>query len=397
MNRLRQKFGRTAELLRRGWRSYTGDWATFVEAPLPTADLALLMQPASVPSFGYFFMLGLASAIATFGLLSDSAPAIIGAMIIAPLMGPIMSLTFGIVVFDRQMIVLSVLSVVSGVVLVVALGYAITLLFGLRIAGAEILSRTSPTLIDLGVAMAAGAAAAFAFTRRSIMTSIAGVAIAVALVPPLAATGIGLAMGRDTGAEIGLSFVEIGLASGPSSIARGAFLLFLTNLIGIVAVGIAVFAAHRYGYWKAALVGLVMAVLGTAFLIEPLGESFRRLYVKSIALRLIATITTEHPEIFSGEVKIESVLVTYRGGQLYVDIDSIAPRVTAEEFQKRLDVFQQYLSAELKEPVHLQLHVTPVELLHFKAGPSTAESDATETRNKDAVGNPEPTAIETPD
>ncbi len=397
MNRLRQNLGRTAELLRRRWRSDTGDWSTFVEAPLPTADLALLMQPASVPSFGYFFMLGLASAIATFGLLSDSAPAIIGAMIIAPLMGPIMSLTFGIVVFDRQMILRSVLGVVLGVVLVVALGYAITLLFGLRIAGAEILSRTSPTLIDLGVAMAAGAAAAFSFTRRSIMTSIAGVAIAVALVPPLAATGIGLALGHETSAEVGLSLAEIGLASGTPSIARGAFLLFLTNLIGIVAVVIAVFAAHRYGHWKAALVGLVMAVLGTAFLIEPLGESFRRLYVKSITLRLIATLTTEHPEIFSSEAKIESVLVTYRGGQLYIDIESIAPRATAEEFQKRLDVFQQYLSAELKEPVHLQVRVIPVEMLRFKAGPSTAESDATETPNKDAEGNPEPTAIETPD
>ena len=397
MNRIRQNLGRTAELLRRRWRSDTGDWSTFVEAPLPTADLTLLMQPASVPSFGYFFMLGLAAAIATFGLLSDSAPAIIGAMIIAPLMGPIMSLTFGIVVFDRQMILRSVLGVVSGAVLVVALGYAITLLFGLRIAGAEILSRTSPTLIDLGVAMAAGAAAAFSFTRRSIMTSIAGVAIAVALVPPLAAAGIGLALGHDTSAEVGLSFAEIGLASGASSIARGAFLLFLTNLIGIIAIGIAVFAAHRYGHWKAALGGLVISVLGTAFLIEPLGESFRRLYVKSITLRLIATLTTEHPEIFSSEAKIESVLVTYRGGQLYVDVESVAPRFTTEEFQKRMDVFQQYLSAELKEPVHLRVQVIPVEMLRFKAGPSTAESDPTETPNKDAEGDPEPAAIETPD
>ena len=397
MNRLRQKFRRTAELLRRAWRSHTGDWSTFVETPVPTADLVLLMQPASVPSFGYFFMLGLASAIATFGLLSDSAPAIIGAMIIAPLMGPIMSLTFGIVVFDRQMILRSVLSVVSGVVLVVALGYASTLLFGLRIAGAEILSRTSPTLIDLGVAMAAGAAAAFAFTRRSIMTSIAGVAIAVALVPPLAVTGIGLAMGRDTGAEIGLSLAEIGLVAGGSGIARGAFLLFMTNLIGIVAVGIAVFAAHRYGHWKAAMVGLVMAVLGTAFLIEPLGESFRRLYVKSTALRLVATLPTERPEIFPPDAKVESIVVTYRGGQLFIDVNTIAPRATTEDFQKRIDVFQQYLTAELKEPVHLQVRVIPVEMLRFKAGPSTAESDATETRNKDDEGNPEPTAIETPD
>ena len=81
----------------------------------------------------------------------------------------------------------------------------------------------------------------------------------------------------------------------------------------------------------------------------------------------------------------------------YVDINSFAPRITTEDFQKRIDVFQQYLSAELKEPVHLQVQVIPVEMLRFKAGPSTAESDATETPNKDVEGDPEPTTIETPD
>ena len=342
-------------------------------------------------------MLGLASTIATFGLLSDSAPAIIGAMIIAPLMAPIMSLTFGVVVFDRQMILRSVLSIVSGVVLVVVFAYASIILLGLRIAGPEILSRISPTLIDFGVAMAAGGAAAFAYTRRSIMNSIAGVAIAVALVPPLAVTGIGLALGRETSTEVGLSLTEIGLVSGGVSIARGSFLLFLTNLIGIVAVGIAVFAAHRYGHWKAVSVGLVLAILSSAFLIQPLGESFRRLYVKSTTFRLVATLTTKRPDIFSREAKIDSIFVTYRGDQLYVDIHGFAPTVTTAEFQKRAELFQQYLSAELKEPVHLEFQVIPVEILRFKVGPSTAESDATETQNKDGEGDPEPTAIETPD
>jgi uncharacterized hydrophobic protein (TIGR00271 family) len=386
-----------AEILRTGWRSCTGDWSPFVEDALPAADLTSAMHQASVPSFGYFFMLGLASAIATFGLLSDSAPAIIGAMIIAPLMAPIMSLTFGVVVFDRQMILRSVLSIVSGVILVVVFAYASITLLGLRIAGTEILSRTSPTLIDLGIAMAAGGAAAFAYTRRSIMTSIAGVAIAVALVPPLAVTGIGLALGRETTGEAALSLMEIGLVSGGVSIAHGAFLLFLTNLIGIVAVGIAVFAAHRYGHWKAVSVGLVLAVLSSAFLIEPLGESFRRLYVKSTTFRLVATLTTKRSDIFSAETKIDSVFVTYRDDQLYVDIHSFAPTVTTAEFQKRAELFQQYLSAELKEPVHLQLQVIPVDMLRFKVGPSTAESVATETRNKDGEGDPEPTAVKTPD
>ncbi len=397
MNQLRQNFGRSAELLRREWRSHTGDWSPFVENPLPAVELTLAMQQASVISFGYFFMLALASGIATSGLLADSVPAIIGAMIIAPLMAPIMSLAFGVVVFNMQMIFRSVLLVVSGVVVVVVVAYASTDLFGLRIAGTEILNRTSPTLIDLGVAMLAGGAAAFAFTRRSIMNSIAGVAIAVALVPPLAVVGIGLALGRGTSVEMALSLTEIGLVSGGASIAQGAFLLFLTNLIGIVAVGIAVFAAHRYGHWRAAVVGLALAVLGAAFLIEPLGEAFHRLYVKSTVLRLVATLPTEQPDIFPRDVKIQSIFVTYRGDQLYVEAKTVSPRVSTEEFQRRINLFQLYLSAQLKELVHLKVQVIPVEMLHFEAGSLTAESDATAAPNKDDKGDAEPTAIRPPD
>ncbi len=397
MNQLRQNFGRSAELLRREWRSYTGDWSPFVENPLPAAELTLAMRQASVISFGYFFMLGLASGIATSGLLADSVPAIIGAMIIAPLMSPIMSLAFGVVGFNMQMIFRSVLLVVSGVVVVVVVAYASTDLFGLRIAGTEILNRTSPTLIDLGVAMLAGGAAAFAFTRRSIMNSIAGVAIAVALVPPLAVVGVGLALGPGTSVEMALSLTEIGLVSGGASIAQGAFLLFLTNLIGIVAVGIAVFAAHRYGHWRAAVVGLALAVLGAAFLIEPLGEAFHRLYVKSTVLRLVATLPTEQPDIFPRDVKIQSIFVTYRGDQLYVEAKTVSPRVSTEEFQRRINLFQLYLSAQLKELVHLKVQVIPVEMLHFEAGSLTAESDATAAPNKDDKGDAEPTAIRPPD
>jgi len=397
VNQLRQNYGRTVELLRREWRSYTGDWSPFVENPLPAAELTLAMRQASVISFGYFFMLALASGIATSGLLADSVPAIIGAMIIAPLMAPIMSLAFGVVIFDRQMILRSVLLVVSGVVVVVVVSYASTDLFGLRIAGTEILNRTSPTLIDLGVAMLAGGAAAFAFTRRSIMNSIAGVAIAVALVPPLAVVGIGLALGPGTSVQMALSLTEVGFVSGGASIAQGAFLLFLTNLIGIVAVGIAVFAAHRYGHWRAAVVGLALAVLGAAFLIEPLGEAFHRLYVKSTVIRLVATLPIEQPDIFPGEVKVQSIFVTYRGDQLYVEAKTVSPRVSTEEFQRRVNLFQLYLSAQLKELVHLKVRVIPVEMLRFEAGPSTAESDATAAPNKDDKGDAEPTAIRPPD
>ena len=84
--------------------------------------------------------------------------------------------------------------------------------------------------------MAAGAAAAFSYTRKSILNSIAGVAIAVALLPPLAVTGIGLAYGIMEYSETGLSLAELGAHTGSIGIAEGSFLLFLINLIGIILV-----------------------------------------------------------------------------------------------------------------------------------------------------------------
>ncbi len=368
------------------WRRLTSDWAPYIEDPVPEEEVQTLMQQASIPSFGFFFMLALATAIATFGMLANSAPAIIGAMIIAPLMAPIMSLAFGIVDFDRRLIARSAVSVISGVVLVVAFAYATTVLFGLRIAGSEVLSRTAPSLLDLGVAVAAGAAAAFSYTRRSIVSSIAGVAIAVALVPPLAVSGIGLALGRQTSVEAGLSLTELGLYSGGSDIAKGAFVLFLTNLIGIVAVGIAVFAVQRYGHWKKALVGLVLTLTLSALLIQPLGLALHRLYVKSTALRILATMGSVSPETFVAQAKIESVNVTYQGNDLYIYIDAIAPREVTGDLQERVDGFQQILTVILEEPVNLELEVIPVDLIHVESGPDTtagkvlpADSDSEET------------------
>ncbi|MEM7024822.1 MAG: DUF389 domain-containing protein [Pseudomonadota bacterium] len=356
-----------SERVARGWRYLTGDTRAFVEKPLPTADLTHLMEQASVPSFGFYFMLALAAGIASFGLLANSAAAIIGAMIIAPLMAPIMSLAYGIVVTNWRLIVRSVLTVVTGTALVVTFAFVCTEVLGLRVAGSEILGRTSPTLIDLGVALAAGAAAAFAYTRRSIMASIAGVAIAVALVPPLAVTGIGLALGRDVGAEVGLSLSEVGLYSGATDIAGGSFVLFLTNLAGIVVIAATVFATQGYGNWRKAALGVVVAAACSAILIQPLGVSFHKLYVKSTVLGLLGTLSVERPEIFTGEGRVESINVNYRGDRLHLDVDVAGPKEAVSEMQLRIDLLARYLSEAVGYPVVLQIEFIPIEILTFRS------------------------------
>jgi uncharacterized hydrophobic protein (TIGR00271 family) len=363
------------------WGSLTGDWRPLIEKPLSGPELADLMQQASIPAFGFYFMLGMASGIAVFGLLANSAAAIIGAMIIAPLMAPIMSLSFSIVVGDWQLFFRSALTVVTGIALVVLFAYCGTELLGLRIAGSEILVRTSPTLIDLGVAMAAGSAAAFAYTRRSITAAIAGVAIAVALVPPLAVTGIGLSLGRVAGAEVGLSQAQLGIYSGHTDIAGGSFLLFLTNLVGIVVVAGTVFLAHGYANWRRAGLRMLLAVAFAAFLIRPLGVSFHRLYLKSTIMGTVASLTVDRPDLFDGSGRIDEVDVYYRGDALVVDLVVSAPMHNLEEMQRRMDLAAEHLSERVGRAVVLQLDYIPVEIIKYRA-----EADVSAPPNNPAKG-----------
>ena len=355
------------------WHRITGGWEPFVEKPLPAEELDAVMQQASIPSWGFFFMLILSSAIATFGLLSNSAPAIIGAMIIAPLMGPMMGLAYGIVIFRWGQISRSILTVITGAALVVLFAYLTTEWIGWRLAGSEILSRTMPTLLDLGVAMAAGAAAAFAYSRRSIMNSIAGVAIAVALVPPLAVCGIGLALGRKATADVGLSLSELGLYSGGNDIASGAFILFLANLAGIVVVAGVVLLSQGYGHWKKASAGIVLVAACSAFLLEPLGESLHRLYVKSKTMRLLATLPVERPEVFTNKGRLDSLSVTYRRGLLRVSIDGVVPTEEMPGMQGKVDLLQQYLAESVGEPVVVEAELIPIEFHNFKSMPPGSE------------------------
>ena len=192
-----------------------------------------------------------------------------------------------------------------------------------------------PTLLDLGVAMAAGAAAAFAYSRKSITNSIAGVAIAVALVPPLAVTGVGLALGRRASADVGLSLSEIGLYSGGTDIASGAFILFLTNLAGIILVAGAVLVAQRYGDWRRASLGLFLVAVVSMLLMEPLGESLHRLVVKSRTIRMIATLPTVRPDLFDGRGRIDSLNVTYRDDCSTSISTASCPETTSPGCRKR--------------------------------------------------------------
>jgi uncharacterized hydrophobic protein (TIGR00271 family) len=332
------------------------------------------MRQAAAPSYGFFLMLAFASAIAVLGLLGNSAPAIIGAMIIAPLMVPIMSLSYGMVILDRPLILKSAITITIGTIVVVAIAFASVFLFGMRVMGSEILDRTAPTLLDLGVALAAGGAAAFVHTRPSIANSIAGVAIAVALVPPLSVAGIGLALGRKAVSSTGASLSAIGLSEGGLDIAIGSFLLFLTNLIGIVAVAIVVFAAQRYGNWKKAGLALGLFVALTLVLVPPLKEAMHQLWVKNRVLRIAALRAAERPSI--GRSKITSVHVTRRNGVLHVRIDGFIVEEGLKGMYARVDEIREIVSADVGEPVGIELNVIPVQMVKIESKPESSKPAA---------------------
>ncbi len=171
----------------------------------------------------YAVMLALAGLIATFGLLEDSVAAIIGAMIVAPLGGAIMAFAGALVTARSRWQWIDGMQVVLSALLVIGIGYAISWLLPDPLSlNPSLEARTAPGLLDLGVALAAGAAGAYVAVRGTGADALPGVAIAVSLVPPLATVGICLELGR----------IED---------AGGALLLFLTNFAGIVVVACIVF------------------------------------------------------------------------------------------------------------------------------------------------------------
>ena len=170
-------------------------------------------------------LLILASIIACAGLIANSVASIIGAMIIAPLMGPIVGIALGIVVGMPVRTVRSLIVASAGIALTIGVGVAMGAWLGSSPTvpeNPEIVARTSPTLIDLVVALAAGAAGAYATSNAKVADSLPGVAIAISLVPPLGTVGILLSHGE-------------------GAAAAGAMLLFVTNFVSIVLAASVVF------------------------------------------------------------------------------------------------------------------------------------------------------------
>ncbi len=327
--------------LRKFWEQDNGNWHWLKEKPTPIASLNRSIWRLSVPSFSFHFMLGLSTIIATLGLLANSAAVIIGAMIVAPLMGPIVGMAYSTAMGNRKLLRRSSLTVLKGILLAIGVSWIVTSIIGLQTVDTEIMSRVKPTLIDFGIAMAAGAAGAFANTRRSISSAMPGVAIAVALVPPLSVIGIGLAQGE-------------------GSIAFGALLLFLTNLICIVFFGSLVFLFQSYGNLNRAKKGLALSTAVMFVLGIPLTLSMRELIVKKNVRHQIENFIVDRSNIFAN-TDIGSIQVIPANGYIRVNIEVTAPLDSIS--QPQINQVKDALSRQIGQEIYLDVQVIPIRRL----------------------------------
>lgn len=207
-------------------------WLSQYIKPLGTKHRKEIVEKVSQdasPGFDYFFLVILSSAIATLGLINDSPAVIIGAMLVAPLMSPIIGVGLGSITANTKLARNSATALIRGAILSILLSTLLTLsniylpfVPPLVEIPHEILSRTQPLPSDLVIALAGGLAAAYSLSQPHLSAALPGVAIATALMPPLSTIGIGIALGR-------------------WDIAAGAALLFLTNAVTIAFASILVF------------------------------------------------------------------------------------------------------------------------------------------------------------
>lgn len=153
-------------------------------------QVRLNIQADALPSKTFFIMNALAAIIAGYGLLSNSAAVVIGAMLVAMMLGPISGMALAFIDNRWLFFKTAFKTLVLGVSMIVSIGIILGLInINLPITH-EILSRTQPTIMDLMIALAGGAAGAFAAVSPRLSVAVVGVAVATALVPPLVASGI---------------------------------------------------------------------------------------------------------------------------------------------------------------------------------------------------------------
>ncbi len=303
--------------------------------PSEEHELVQAALEMSRPTVDFIALVVLSCLIASLGLLQNSAAVIIGAMLIAPLMSPLVGFAVGLIRGDWRLMRQSALTLARGVGLTLLLAAGIGLLSPIKGPTSEMLARGQPSLPDLGVALASGMAGAYATARKDIPAALAGVAIAAALMPPICTVGIALAFRLP-------------------DLASGAFFLFVMNIIAITVGAGMIFlwlgvrlrsgaddpVSYRQRLVVSLLVLLVLAV--------PLTQSLR---TSAQAARELESVWS----VLERDLESEVLDVAWKGGTLGTVVATI--RAVTAPTPEEVAVLQQRITESVGMEVSLELVV----------------------------------------
>lgn len=292
-------------------------------------ELFISLRSSAKFSFVFLTLMILSTLLATTGLFANSAPVIIGAMILAPLMSPIVSLSMGVVRADRLLFVQSIRTLAIGIFMALVFSCLFTLLIPLQEITPEMQGRLNPNLLDLMVAIFSGIAGAYANSKEEVTKSLAGVAIAVALIPPLSVTGIGIGLGN-------------------MEVIYGSFLLFTTNLVGITLSAALTFTVLGYAPVKRAQKGLLYTSILMLLITIPLGFSFSHIVEINRYSKMIQQ--DKQIRIDNKQITLRIISLDTKNDKVYIELE-----VVSNEFltHVELEKIKSLLEDKLKRKVVL--------------------------------------------
>lgn len=302
-------------------------------------DLFLALKDNANLTNTFVLLMVLSALLASLGLFLNSPSVVIGAMVLAPLMAPIISLSMGVLRSDAELSRRSFLTLSTGVIIALSLSAAMAWLLPFQEVTGEIEGRLHPSTLDLLVAVLSGVAGAFAHARENIAKSLPGVAIAVALVPPLCVSGIGLGWHN-------------------LDVFSGAMLLFLTNLTGIIMAAGLAFMVIGFAPISRAKTGILISVLMVAAVSVPLYWSF-------IDMQKIAAVKKQlsnREYAFDGKRQQLRNIKVRLGETMKISAELVTTQIPDTRV---LSWFEHSLGGQLGRPVAVELSVRLVSDRHF--------------------------------
>ncbi|WP_457596636.1 TIGR00341 family protein [Hydrogenimonas sp.] len=295
------------------------------------AELFTKLRDSSRLSLSYTLLLIVSVLMATTGLFQDSSPTIIGAMILAPLMAPIIAFSMGAIRFDATLLKRSGRTILLSTFVALAASAALAWSLPFTHVTEQMQMRTHPTLLDLAVAILAGIAAAYGYTHAKVGESLAGVAIAVALVPPLCVAGIGIGYGD-------------------MQMFANALLLYLANIVGILIASGILFYLLGYASRRYASAAFVIKLAMVALVSVPLWLSTRSLVADAAIYRAFERL--DHIEVDGIEARFYLRGVVHKEGKSFAVVYVITKRGLSEKEKREL---AERLRKRMPPNVHLLL------------------------------------------